>query len=76
MNSRGEAVVARDRRETGTGFMFIATALWVSDLLVIFFFPAAVRLGKYTSFLAVVAALAFLGLALFVKGYEMRSDGE
>ena len=65
----------RDRRETGTSLMFIATALWVSDLLVIFFLPAAVKLGKYTSFLAVVMALALLGLALFVKGYMMRRDG-
>jgi hypothetical protein len=64
----------RDRRETGTSLMFIGMALWICDLLVIFFLPAAVRLGNYTSFLAVVAALALFGLALIVKGYEMRKD--
>jgi hypothetical protein len=64
-----------NRRETGTGLMFIATALWVCDLLVIFFLPAAVKLGNYTTFLAIVVALAFFGLALFVKGYNMRQGG-
>jgi hypothetical protein len=65
----------RKRRETGSSLMFIAAVLWVSDLLVIFFLPAAVKLGKYTSFLAVVTALALVGLALFVKGYAMRRNG-
>ena len=64
-----------EKRETGTSLMFVGLALWVSDLLVIFFLPAGLKLGNYTSFLAIVAALALLGLALMVKGYEMRKDG-
>jgi len=64
-----------EKRETGTSLMFVGLALWVSDLLVIFFLPAGMKLGNYISFLAIVAALALFGLALMVKGYEMRKDG-
>jgi uncharacterized membrane protein len=71
-----EAVVGTsEKRETGTSLMFVGLALWVSDLLVIFFLPAGMKLGNYISFLAIVAALALFGLALMVKGYEMRKDG-
>ena len=62
----------RDAREMGTSLMFIGTALWVCDLLVIFFLPAAIKLGNSNTFFSVVAVLALFGLALVVKGYEMR----
>jgi Na+/melibiose symporter-like transporter len=60
------------RHETGASLMFIGLALWVAGALVVFFLPAGMKLGHQTTFLAIIAALAVLGLVAMVKGYLMR----
>lgn len=64
------------KRELGTSLMFIGLGLWVADLLVVFFLPAAIKLGRYTGFLSVIGALALLGLVLMIWGYATRGKSE
>jgi phosphatidylserine synthase len=60
------------RHETGASLMFIGLAIWVADLLVVFFLPAGMKLGRQTMFLTIIIALALLGLLMMVSGYFMR----
>ena len=60
------------RHETGGSLMFIGLAVWVADLLVVFFLPAGMKMGRETMFLSVIVALALLGALLMVVGYMMR----
>lgn len=64
---------AEEKRETGTSLMFIGLAIWVVDLLVVFFLPSAMRLGRHETFISIIVALALLGLILMVSGYVKRS---
>ncbi len=52
--------------------MFIGLGFWVADLLVVFFLPAAIKLGRYSGFLSVIVGLAVLGLILMIWGYVTR----
>jgi hypothetical protein len=65
-----------EMRERGGTLMFIGLAVWVSDLLVVFFLPAGIRAGMHTAFTAIIAVLAVLGLVLMVAGYRMRGGSE
>ncbi|MBZ5719127.1 MAG: hypothetical protein LAO03_01995 [Acidobacteriia bacterium] len=65
-------VDAEDKRERGTSLMFIGLALWVADLLVIFYLPSAVKLGRHGMFLGIIATLAALGVIAMVAGYQKR----
>jgi hypothetical protein len=69
-----DAVERREqgRRETGASLMFIALAVWVAGLLVLFFLPAGMKMGRETMFYAVIAGLAALGAVLMVLGWMMR----
>jgi purine-cytosine permease-like protein len=69
-----EALERREqaRRETGASLMFIGLAVWVADLLVVFFLPAGMKLGRQTMFLSIIVALALLGIVLMIGGYFMR----
>ena len=60
------------RRETGASLMFIGFALWVVDLLVLFFLPGGMKLGRQTMFLVIIIALALLGALLMIGGYFLR----
>jgi len=64
------------RRETGTSLMFIGLAVWVVDLLVLFFMPAAVKLGRQGTFTSILTVLFALGLCLIVFGYSTRGNPE
>ncbi|HZQ25889.1 MAG TPA: hypothetical protein VFA89_24065 [Terriglobales bacterium] len=61
-------------RETGGSLMFVGLAVWVVDLLVVFFLPAAVKVGREPQFLGVIVALGILGLLLMGFGYSARSE--
>jgi high-affinity Fe2+/Pb2+ permease len=61
-----------EKRETGASLMFIGLAVWVADLLVVFFLPSGMKLGRQTMFISVIATLAVLGLVLVVTGYLKR----
>jgi len=60
------------KRETGTSLMFIGLALLVADLLVMFFLPSAVRLGRQGTFLGIMAALFVLAVILIGGGWRKR----
>lgn len=60
------------RRETGGSLMFIGLSVWVAGLLVLFYLPAGMKMGRETMFIAVIAALGFLGALLIILGYMMR----
>jgi hypothetical protein len=64
--------VADDKRESGTSLMFMGVALWVSDLLVVFFLPAGAKLGRQGTFLSIIAVVGAVGLLFLVAGYRRR----
>jgi hypothetical protein len=67
-------VDAEERRETGGSLMFAGLAVWVAGLLVLFFLPAAVRIGYQGSFATILAALGVLGAVLMARGWWMRRE--
>lgn len=69
------AIVA-DRNERGSSLMFIGLAVWVADLLVVFFLPAGIKAGMRNSFGGIISVLAVLGLVLMISGSRMRGRGE
>lgn len=60
------------KQEFGAALMFIGLALWVADLLVVFYLPAALKLGGEASFYAIIAVLGIAGLLLMLRGYWQR----
>ncbi len=60
-------------RERGTALVFIGLAVWVVGLLVLFFLPAAVKLGRQTIFLGVIGIFGVLGAILMLSGFMKRS---
>jgi hypothetical protein len=67
--------VADDKRESGTSLLFMGVAVWVADLLVVFFLPAAAKIGSQLLFSAIIAGIGFLGLLLLLVGYSRRYYG-
>jgi hypothetical protein len=67
---------AEQKRETGTSLMFIGLAVWVADLLVVFFLPSGMKMGRETMFISIIATLAVLGLILMIVGYLKRGKAE
>jgi len=63
-----------EKRETSSSLLFIGLAVWVADLLVVFFLPSAFRVGRQELFISVIAALALLGLVLMITGFTMRRN--
>jgi hypothetical protein len=47
---------------------FVGVAFLVADMLVIFFAPAALRIGRQNIFFAIIAVLAVIGCSLMVWG--------
>lgn len=64
------------RQETGTSLMVIGLGVWLADLLVIFFLPAGMKLGRYAGFITIVVGLAVLGLILMVTGFRRRGKAD
>jgi len=60
------------KRESGASLMFIGLAVWVVDLLVIFFLPAGMKLGHRTTFVGIIVGLGVAGLILLMTGYLKR----
>ena len=65
-----------EKRELGVTLMFIGLAVWVTDLLVVFYLPGAIRIGQHGLFIVILAVLAILGLILMVTGYGLRGPIE
>jgi protein-S-isoprenylcysteine O-methyltransferase Ste14 len=60
------------RREQGVAIAFIGLAVILVDLLVVFFAPAAFRIGRQGAFVTLIIVLAVIGLALILFGQNRR----
>jgi drug/metabolite transporter (DMT)-like permease len=69
----GEAL---DKYETGTSFMFAGLAVWIASLLVVFFLPAAFKVGHHTTFISIIAVLVAAGVVLIATGCGIRRNRE
>lgn len=65
-----------EKRELGGSLIFIGLALWVADLLVIFYLPALMKFGRHGTVSGIVAVLAVAGLTLMITGYGLRRKSE
>ena len=61
-----------EQRESGTTAMLIGGLFWAFAFLVMFFQPAAARLGKLTM-IEIAGALVICGLVIFLVGMRIRS---
>ncbi len=59
--------------ESGTALAIIGVILWFFDALVFFFLPAGFKLGHQRVFLAIIIAIAILGLVLIILGSRRRA---
>ncbi len=64
---------AEEKRETGTALMIIGWVLVLFAFLVMFYQPAAVRLGE-SRFQIIAGALILIGLVLNVIGARVRAQ--
>ena len=71
-NSDGGSMANESKRETGASLMFIGLAVWVADLLVLFFLPAGIKIGHKATFVSIILVLAVVGLILGIAGYSKR----
>ena len=60
------------QRETAASLIMAGWMACLFDALVLFFLPAAVRLGYQVTFLVIMGALLAAGLVLIVSGYSIR----
>jgi Na+-driven multidrug efflux pump len=63
-----------EKREQGTAISFIGLAFLVANLLVVFFAPAAFRLGHRAVFAALIVILAVIGVTLVILGRSRRKS--
>jgi hypothetical protein len=61
-----------ERLERASTYVLIGRVFLVADLLVVFFTPAAFKVGSYAAFVLIIAALGGIGVALLLTGYSMR----
>jgi hypothetical protein len=59
--------------EAWSALVIIGLGVWLADLLVVFFAPAAFRVGHGSSFLIIIAVLAIVGLGLILLGRRHRT---
>jgi hypothetical protein len=64
------------KSELGGSLMFIGLALWVADLLVVFYLPALTKAGGHALSIGIVTLLAVAGLILMIIGYGLRRKTE
>jgi hypothetical protein len=64
------------KRETGAGLMFIGLALWVADLLVVFYFRAANTPRQQAGFQMLIAVLFLLGVWAMLRGNRLRRESD
>ena len=64
---------SEEKREIGSALMVIGWVLVLFAFLVMFFQPAAVKLGE-SRFQIIAAALVLIGLVLNVMGARMRAQ--
>ena len=62
-----------EERESGAALAIVGVILWFFDALVFFFLPAGFKLGHERVFLAIIVAVAVLGLVLIIVGSRRRA---
>ena len=67
-------VDAEEKRERGSSLMFAGLAVWVAALLVLFYMPAAIRVGHQGRFEAILILLGAAGAVLMGRGWMMRRE--
>ena len=65
-----------DKTETGSTLMFIGLALWVAALLVVFFLPAAIKIGHHGTFVCLLSILVLAGVVSMARGLRLRGREE
>ena len=65
-----------DKTETGSTLMFIGLALWVVALLVVFFLPAAIKIGHHGTFAWLLSILVLAVVGLMARGLRLRGREE
>lgn len=63
---------AEEKREKGGSLMFAGLAVWVAGLLVLFYLPSSFRLGRQSTFEALLVILGAVGAVLMGAGWKMR----
>ncbi len=61
-----------EQRELGTVWMLIGMLFWIFGFLVMFFHPAALKLGKMTM-VEVASVMAVIGFVAFFYGRHVRA---
>lgn len=72
INKQDNMTVIEEQQETGFSLMLAGLAVWVVDLLVVFFLPSGIKLGRQGTFLSIIIAMAIVGLSLVIVGYKAR----
>ena len=72
INEQVNMTVIEERQETGLSLMLAGLVVWVVDLLVVFFLPSGIKLGRQGTFLSIIIAMAVVGLSLLIVGYKAR----
>ncbi len=57
-----------DRHDASITYMLVGWLCWIFGFLVMFFNPAAIRMGKFT-LVGIAVVLAVVGLGLNIIGY-------
>ncbi len=65
--------LSSDRRENASALAVIGVALLVVDLLVIFFAPVSIKLGRGSVFMGLIVVLTVVGLGLVMIGRRQRN---
>ena len=68
MNPSPQHDPVSERSETGLSLEVIGGIVLFFDFLILFFFPAGVKIGYKDAFYAVMGGVALLGLALIIAG--------
>ncbi len=67
---------AEERNETGITLELIGGIILFFDFLVLFFFPAGLKLGQQSTFAAILASVAVAAFALVIWGHAVRVRAE
>lgn len=69
-------VSAEERNETGVSLELIGGIILFFDFLVLFFFPAGLKLGQQFTFAGILAIVAVAAFALVIWGHIVRARAD
>jgi Na+-driven multidrug efflux pump len=70
------AANTEETREKGLSLEVIGGMVLFFDVLILFFLPAGLKLGHKSVFLAIMTAMAVLGIVLIAYGLVVRSRAD